>query len=193
MLNLNILNSSITTQTSILSYSQKFQASGYSLDLFHQIIQTADEELTKMKMTEFLSKEPDEVSGKNKKLLYHVQFIWSSGSKSTGASIVIISLSQVLIFIKEMSSATLKSSRSVSTLNRMNWTWPSRAIKQYQQTDVGHQCLGGRGFQGQSRQPWALTPLRLPAGPLPLSPSCAHSGADGFHRLIDPGADAPLQ
>ena len=67
----------------------------------HQMIQTADKELTETKMTEFLSKEPECVSGKNKKLLCLVQFIWSSDSENTAASITIISLLEFLIFIRK--------------------------------------------------------------------------------------------
>ena len=52
-------------------------------------------------MIEFLSKEPESVSGKNKKLLCLVQFIWSSDSENTAASIAIISLLEFLIFIRK--------------------------------------------------------------------------------------------
>lgn len=67
----------------------------------HQVIYAADKELTETEMIEFLSKEPEWVSGKNKKLLCHVQFIWSSDSKNTAPSIIIIFLSKVLIFIRK--------------------------------------------------------------------------------------------
>lgn len=67
----------------------------------HQRIQTADKELTETKMIEFLSKEPESVSGKNKKLLCLIQFIWSSDSENTAASIAIISLLEFLIFIRK--------------------------------------------------------------------------------------------
>ena len=52
-------------------------------------------------MIEFLSKEPECVSGKNKKLLCLVQFIWSSDSENTAASITIIFLLEFLIFIRK--------------------------------------------------------------------------------------------